>query len=63
MSPNLKPCRQCEHKVATDAQTCPNCGTNLPAAGGGLLAFQGVIYLAVLILVGYAAYSLAQIQW
>lgn len=60
---NLKPCRQCEHQVAPDAQTCPECGTSLPAAGGGLLAFQGVMYLVAFCAIGYAVYSLVQISW
>jgi hypothetical protein len=56
--PQLKPCRQCSHKVATDAQSCPSCGTALPAAGGGLLAFQGLMYMIALGALGWALLSL-----
>jgi RNA polymerase subunit RPABC4/transcription elongation factor Spt4 len=28
---NLVPCRVCEKKIATDAATCPHCGTSKPA--------------------------------
>ena len=28
----LKPCRECDHPVATRAKTCPNCGVKKPTA-------------------------------
>lgn len=50
----LKPCRECESQVSTNARACPHCGTDFPTPESGKdqnLMSAGVAILAVGIIV------------
>jgi len=54
----LKPCRECDKEVSSEAKTCPHCGIDNPAASiatpapaGGMKQFVGGVFL--LLLVGF----------
>ena len=49
----LKPCRECSHKISTEANSCPNCGAKNPtgsriSAKQGCLGCLGLIVLMVI---------------
>jgi len=48
----LKPCRECEKEVATDATTCPHCGCKSPVANAEVI-LKGVGVLVVLAVFAY----------
>ena len=51
---SLRPCRECGHRVSTEAASCPSCGVPHPASGSGcgcrslvLLALFGVLAFGI----------------
>lgn len=55
MPPALKPCRACQHQVASGADTCPSCGVRRPA-GGVHPWIVALTVLAGLAFIGWAIY-------
>ena len=53
----LKPCRECGHKVSSEAKTCPNCGARKPGWGRFAYAFPGLFALLIVGSCTVAAFS------
>jgi hypothetical protein len=46
----LRPCKECQKQISTDAKVCPHCGKKIGSSGGNgcLLSILGVILLGAI---------------